>query len=61
MAYDQAIMLPLLEMASEKAVYIDDILYTYNRENPNNIDKTKAQKQAGIANEIRRKPKYKKL
>lgn len=58
MAYDQAIMLPILEMASERIVYIPDILHVYNKENPINVDKIKAIEQKNTANEIRRKKKY---
>ena len=61
MAYDQAIMLPLLEMAGERTKYIDDIMYVYNRVNPNNIDKNKAQKQYAIAQEVRKKDKYQRI
>jgi|6_EtaG_2_1085325.scaffolds.fasta_scaffold06618_3 hypothetical protein len=61
MAYDQAIMLPLLEMASTKSKYIEESLYVYNKENPLNVDKIKAQQQFDIAQEIRAKAPYKKL
>ena len=58
MAYDQAIMLPLLEMSGERYRYIDDILHVYNKENPLNVDKIKALKQSETAKEIRQKRKY---
>ena len=58
MAYDQAIMLPLLEMASHGSRYIEESLYVYNKENPLNVDKTKAQQQFETAQEIRNKKKY---
>ena len=61
MAYDQAIMLPLLEMASDRAEYISDVLYVYNKENPLNVDKIKAQQQTQVARFIRQKQKYQKL
>ena len=57
-AYDQAIMLPLLELAGHRAKYIDSILHTYNKENPLNVDKNKAQKQSQTAAEIRKKTRY---
>ena len=41
MAYDQAIMLPLIEMASERCRYIPEVLHTYNKENPLNVDFSK--------------------
>ena len=61
MTYDQAIMLPLLEMASERAKYIPDILHVYNKDNPLNIDKNKGQEQYELALKIRSKPSYARL
>ena len=58
MTYDQAIMLPLLEMASERSLYIPEILYVYNKENPLSVDKIKAQQQSELAKKIRSKKKY---
>ena len=61
MTYDQAIMLPLLEMASERSKYIPDLLHVYNKENPLNIDKNKALEQSALAQKIRAKKPYKRL
>jgi hypothetical protein len=61
MAYDQAIMLPILEMSGERCRYIDDILHVYNKENPLNVDKIKALKQSETAKEIRQKRKYNRI
>ena len=61
MAYDQAIMLPLLEMSGDKAKYISDILHVYNKANPLNVDKLKAEEQSQTAREIRQKEKYERL
>ena len=61
MAYDQAIMLPLLEMSGARARYIEETLYVYNKENPLNVDKIKQQQQFATAQEIRAKSPYKKL
>lgn len=61
MAYDQAIMLPLLEMAGQRAKYVKDTLYVYNKQNPLNVDKIKAQEQHQTAQAIRAKNKYKRL
>ena len=58
MTYDQAIMLPLLEMASERSKYIPEVLYVYNTENPLNVDKIKAQRQSELAQTIRNKKPY---
>jgi len=54
-AYDQAMMLPLLEMASDKSYFINDVLYVYNKENPLNVDKIKAIVQYETMLEIRKK------
>lgn len=61
MTYDQAIMLPLLEMAAERAKYIPELLHVYNKENPLNVDKIKAQQQYALAQTIREKQKYERL
>tara|TARA_R110000851_G_scaffold236991_6_gene389756 strand:- start:5470 stop:7110 length:1641 start_codon:yes stop_codon:yes gene_type:complete len=60
-AYDQAFMLPLLELSSERSVYLDDILYTYNRSNPLNVDKIKTKEQHNTMLTIRKKKKYNRL
>ena len=60
-AYDQALMLPLLEMSSERSLYVDKIMHVYNRSNPLNVDKTKQQLQYNTALEIRSKIPYKRL
>ena len=61
MTYDQAIMLPLLEMAQERAKFIPEVLYVYNKENPLNVDKIKAKKQFELAQEIRGKQPYERI
>ena len=61
MTYDQAIMLPLLEMAGERARHIPDILHVYNKDNPLNVDKIKAKEQYDLAQEIRTKTPYDRL
>jgi len=58
MTYDQAIMLPLLEMASERSKYIPETLHVYNKENPFNVDKIKAKEQFELAQKIRSKKPY---
>jgi hypothetical protein len=60
-AYDQALMLPLLEMSSERSHYIDKIMHVYNRSNPLNVDKTKQQLQYNTALTIRSKVPYKRI
>tara|TARA_Y100001938_G_scaffold133879_1_gene193723 strand:- start:338 stop:1084 length:747 start_codon:yes stop_codon:yes gene_type:complete len=61
MTYDQAMMLPMLEICGDRAKYIPDILYVYNKDNPNAVNKTKAQKQYNLMLEIRAKKPYQKI
>ena len=60
-AYDQAIMLPLLEMAGTRSKYIPEILCVYNIGNPNAVRKTRMQKQYQTMLNIRKKSPYKRL
>jgi hypothetical protein len=60
-AYDQAIMLPLLEMCGHEAHYIPEVMHVYNRINPLNVDKVKQQEQFETAQEIRSKQPYQRL
>ena len=61
MTYDQAIMLPMLEMSGQRAKYIEDVNYVYNVSNPNAINKIKAQKQHNLMLKIRSKKKYERI
>ena len=54
-------MLPLLEMAGEKARYIQEVLYVYNVGNPNAVNKTRAERQYRNMIEIRAKQPYRRL
>lgn len=59
MAWDLAIMLPMLEMASNGHITcIEDVLYMYNEENPINDHKKNAVLQRYLGNFIAGKPKY---
>lgn len=58
MTWDQAFMLPMLEMSGGKIEYIKDILYCYNRENPINDDKINSFLQQKTQWIIRNKEKY---
>ena len=60
-SYDQAMMLPLLEMAGPRAKYIEEVLCVYNLGNPNAVNKTRAKKQYNTMLEIRKKSAYKRL
>jgi glycosyltransferase involved in cell wall biosynthesis len=59
MTYDQAMMLPMLEMSGDKSQYVPEIMYVYNVANPNAINKTRAQKQHNLMIKIRNKRPYK--
>lgn len=57
-SYDLAIMLPMLEMAREHAVFIPEIMYVYNRENPLSDDKLRLNQQKFFDRQIRSLPAY---
>jgi glycosyltransferase involved in cell wall biosynthesis len=61
MAYDQAMMLPMLEMAREKAKYIPEVLHVYNRANSINVDKQKRKEQYETMLRIRKRKKYERV
>ena len=62
MTYDVAIMLPLLEVSGFSRVkFINEILYTYNRDNPISDDKKNQALQTGIHIEILSKPPFKRV
>jgi len=48
-------------MSGDRSEYIEESLYVYNKENPLNVDKIKAQRQFETAQEIRNKKPYTKL
>tara|TARA_R100000908_G_scaffold3847_1_gene1856 strand:+ start:3041 stop:3790 length:750 start_codon:yes stop_codon:yes gene_type:complete len=60
-AWDLAFMFPMLEMSGEKAVYVKDIMYVYNRTNPLNEDKINHSVQLGEERMIRNRKKYSKV
>lgn len=61
MAWDLAIMFPMLEMADNRWKCIKDILYYYNLTNPINDHKKDRAKQIRLDREIRKKTKYNRL
>lgn len=61
MAWDMAIMYPLLEMAEERHVFVTDINYVYNIANPLNDNKVDALLQQVLDKLIRNRPPYKRL
>ena len=58
-AWDLAIMFPMLEMAGNRQEFIKDILYFYNDENPISDYKIRRKEQKLAAKEIREKNRYK--
>ena len=60
-AYDQALMLPLLEMAGSRSQYVDKVMHVYNRANPLNVDKVKQKLQFQTAQKIRSMKPYERV
>lgn len=58
---DQAIMLPMLEMSSEKSRYVSEILYVYNVSNQKRDTALNEKRQIELEKYIRSKKKYNKL
>ncbi len=61
MTYDQAMMLPMLEMSGHRSLYLPAITYVYNISNPNAVNKTRAQKQHNLMLKIRAKSRYERV
>lgn len=61
MAWDLAIMFPILEMAGEHSKFISDILYIYNRATPINDNKVNVQLQRHLDQVIHKMAKYQPL
>jgi hypothetical protein len=61
MAWDLAIMFPILEMAGEHSKFISDILYIYNRATPINDNKVNVQLQMFLDQTIHKMAKYQPL
>jgi len=60
-AYDQAMMIPMLEMAGPRSRFVEEILHVYNRANVLNVDKIKQKKQYETMLRVRKKRKYEKV
>ena len=58
-AWDLAIMLPLLEMAGNRQEFISEVLYAYNDTNPISDHRIRRKEQILAAREIRQKKIYK--
>jgi glycosyltransferase involved in cell wall biosynthesis len=61
MAWDQAMMFPMLEMSGHRAKFISDVLYIYNAANPINDSKVNRQLQQNLEVLIRTQKKYDRL
>jgi glycosyltransferase involved in cell wall biosynthesis len=61
MAWDQALMFPMLEMAGHRAKFIREVLYTYNAANPINDSKVNRLLQQQCEMAIRRQKRYDRL
>lgn len=55
---DQAMMIPIAELAGVHYRHIKDVLYIYNRSNPLNDDKVRSQRQQQCTAEIRSRSPY---
>ena len=58
-AWDLAMMFPMLEMAGKRQEFISEILYFYNDSNPISDHKIRRKEQILTAKEIRQKKRYK--
>ncbi len=58
---DQAMMFPMVEMAAERHVFIDDILYVYNMDNPLGESRVHTKLQNDYEAIIRSMPPYRRL
>ena len=61
MAWDQAIMFPMLEMSGHRAKFISEVLYIYNAANPINDCKVDRQLQRSLETMIRMQKRYDRL
>lgn len=57
LTWDQALGLPMLELAGAHAMHIRDRLYVYNTHNPQSDHNTRAQAQIDAAARVRKRPK----
>lgn len=61
MAWDLAIMFPILEMAGEHSKFMSEVLYIYNRATPINDNKVNAALQISLDQYIHKLPKYQRI
>ena len=58
-AWDLAIMFPMLEMAGNRQEFVKELLYVYNDQNPISDHNIRRKEQISAAKEIRQKNRYK--
>ena len=58
-AWDLAIMFPMLEMAGNRQEFVKNLLYVYNDQNPISDHNIRRKEQIAAAKEIRKKNRYK--
>lgn len=61
MSWDLAFMIPMLEMSGIRSMFIPDVIYIHNRNNPINDDKVDKNFQRILARHVLELPKYKPL
>ena len=61
MAWDQAMMFPMLEMSGHRAKFVSEVLYIYNAANPINDCKVDRQLQRSLETVIRLQKRYDRL
>lgn len=61
MAWDLAIMFPMVEMAGTHCKFVDEILYIYNNESSLNDHKVNGNQQVNLGNVIRERSRYSKI
>ena len=61
MAWDQAIMFPMLEMSGHRAKFISEVLYIYNAANPISDCKVDRESQRSLETIIRMQKRYDRL
>jgi hypothetical protein len=61
MAWDQAIMFPMLEMSGHRARFISEVLYIYNAANPISDHKLDRELQRNLETAIRAQRRYHRL
>jgi hypothetical protein len=59
--WDVAFMMPMLEMARERTLFIPNILYCYNRFNPLSDDQIRQKDQAAVEEHVRKLQRYDKF